>query len=77
MERSSVTAKYLGTPVITWRGIPIIPCDKLEVKAHISSKQWFGTTSILLPRVGEAEQGVVGLHQAGIQVRFLRAYLRA
>ena len=61
-----VTANIFGTPVITWRGIPIIPCDKLEVKSTYLSNQWFGTTSILLLRVGEAEQGVVGLHQAGI-----------
>lgn len=61
-----MTANIFGTPVITWRGIPIIPCDKLEVKSTYLSNQWFGTTSILLLRVGEAEQGVVGLHQAGI-----------
>jgi hypothetical protein len=61
-----VTANIFGTPVITWRGIPIIPCDKLEVKSTYLSNQWFGTTSILLLRVGEAEQGVVGLHQSGI-----------
>ncbi len=61
-----VTANIFGTPVITWRGIPIIPCDKLEVKSTYLSNQWFGTTSILLLRVGEEEQGVVGLHQAGI-----------
>jgi hypothetical protein len=30
------------------------------------SNQWLGTTSILLLRVGEADQGVVGLHQTGI-----------
>ncbi len=48
-------------PVITWRGIPLIPCDKLELTGRRS-----GTTSILLMRVGEADQGVVGLHQTGI-----------
>ena len=50
-----------GIPVITWRGVPLIPCDKLE-----TTGRRFGTTSILLLRVGEADQGVVGLHQAGI-----------
>ena len=60
------TIDLFGTPVITWRGIPLVPCDKLEVKSNYRSNQWYGTTSILLLRVGEADQGVVGLHQAGI-----------
>ncbi len=42
------------------------PCDKLEVKGRDGSRQASGTTSILLLRVGEADQGVVGLHQTGI-----------
>ena len=61
-----VTTNLFGYPVITWRGLPLIPCDKLELKSRYQSNQWFGTTSILLMRVGEADQGVVGLHQAGI-----------
>ncbi len=61
-----VTTNLFGTPVITWRGIPLVPCDKLEMKSRYQSNQWTGTTSILLLRVGEADQGVVGLHQAGI-----------
>lgn len=61
-----VTISLFGTPVIAWRGIPLVPCDKLEIKNRYQSSQWYGTTSILLVRVGEADQGVVGLHQAGI-----------
>jgi CRP-like cAMP-binding protein len=61
-----VTISLFGAPVITWRGVPLVPCDKLEVYSRNQSNQWFGTTSILLLRVGEADQGVVGLHQAGI-----------
>jgi hypothetical protein len=61
-----VTMNLFGTPVITWRGVPLVPCDKLEMKSRYQSNQWFGTTSILLMRVGEADQGVVGLHQSGI-----------
>jgi hypothetical protein len=61
-----VTIPLLGVPVITWRGVPLIPCDKLEMKGRHASSQPLGTTSILLVRVGEADQGVVGLHQAGI-----------
>ncbi len=61
-----VTMDLFGTPVIMWRGIPIVPCDKLEVNNRYQSNKWFGTTSILLVRVGEEDQGVVGLHQTGI-----------
>jgi CRP-like cAMP-binding protein len=62
-----VTTSLFGTPVITWRGVPLVPCDKLEMKSrYLSNQQRMGTTSILLLRVGEADQGVVGLHQAGV-----------
>jgi CRP-like cAMP-binding protein len=61
-----VTMNLFGFPVITWRGIPLVPCDKLEMKNRYQSNQWYGTTSILLMRVGEGDQGVVGLHQSGI-----------
>ena len=61
-----VTANLFGTPIITWRGVPLIPSDKLEIKGRYRSHQWLGTTNILLLRVGEADQGVVGLHQTGI-----------
>jgi hypothetical protein len=61
-----VTTTIFGSPVITWRGVPLIPSDKLEVKSRYAFNQWLGTTSILLLRVGEADQGVVGLHQQGI-----------
>jgi hypothetical protein len=61
-----VTINLFGSPVITWRGVPLVPCDKLEVYSRNQSNQWFGTTNILLFRIGEADQGVVGLHQAGI-----------
>jgi len=61
-----VTATMLGSPVLLWRGVPIIPCDKLEMKSRSQSNQSLGTTSILLLRAGESDQGVVGLHQAGI-----------
>ena len=54
------------TKVITWRGVPIIPSDKVEVKGQYLTNRGVGTTEIILVRVGEKEQGVVGLHQAGI-----------
>jgi CRP-like cAMP-binding protein len=61
-----VTQSIGGAPVITWRGVPIIPCDKLEINNRFQTRQSSGTTSILLLRLGEADQGVVGLHQTGI-----------
>jgi hypothetical protein len=60
------TVSVSGTSVITWRGVPLIPCDKLEIESRYQSNRWLGTTRILLVRVGEADQGVVGLHQTGI-----------
>ena len=62
------TTSIFGVPMITWRGIPLVPCDKLEIgqSSRTQSGKQFGTTNILLLRVGEEEQGVVGLHQTGI-----------
>jgi hypothetical protein len=51
------TVSLFGSPVLTWRGIPIVPSNKLEVKGN--------KTQILLMRTGESRQGVVGLYQPG------------
>jgi hypothetical protein len=48
-----------GHMVPAWRGIPIFPCNKIPISDT-------RTSSILLMRTGEKNQGVVGLHQAGI-----------
>ncbi|GHJ48416.1 Crp/Fnr family transcriptional regulator [Catellatospora sp. TT07R-123] len=48
-----------GSGVPAWRGVPLLPCNKIPVSEN-------GTTSILVMRLGEAEQGVIGLHQPGI-----------
>ncbi|MBO7103104.1 MAG: cyclic nucleotide-binding domain-containing protein [Bacteroidaceae bacterium] len=61
-----VTQDIFGTRVITWRGIPLIPSDKVEVKGQYLTNRGVGTTDIILVRAGEKNQGVVGLHQAGI-----------
>lgn len=61
-----VTTNIAGTVVILWRGIPIVPSDKLEIKGQYLTNRGVGTTEIILVRTGEKEQGVVGLHQAGI-----------
>ncbi|HEY7595451.1 MAG TPA: family 2B encapsulin nanocompartment shell protein [Actinophytocola sp.] len=48
-----------GTVVQSWRGVPILPCDKIPITdGHLSS--------ILVMRTGEADQGVIGLHETGI-----------
>jgi len=65
------TVALFGSQFITWRGVPLIPCDKLKVTN--------GKTNILLLRTGESRQGVVGLYQPnlpgqqsmGLSVRFM------
>ncbi len=47
-----------GSPFLTWRGLPLIPSDKVAIKGE--------KTNILLLRTGEKKQGVVGLFQPGI-----------
>jgi CRP-like cAMP-binding protein len=61
-----VTVNLFGSPFVTWRGVPIVPCDKLEVQNRTGNPEGPGKTNILLVRAGEKEQGVVGLHQMGI-----------
>lgn len=48
-----------GRTVRSWRGVPILPCDKIPVTKT-------RTSSILALRTGEADDGVIGLHQTGI-----------
>lgn len=57
------TVEMVGVPFVAWRGVPILPSDKLPLTPGDAGGQ---TSSILLLRVGEQEQGVVGLHQAGV-----------
>ncbi len=52
------TVSIYGSQFMTWRGIPIIPSDKVPVEN--------GRTKVLLMRVGEQRQGVVGLFQPGL-----------
>lgn len=65
-----VVVELFGSPFITWRGVPIIPSDKVPLTD--------GKTSVLLVRTGEDRRGVVGLFQPklvgeqspGLSVRF-------
>jgi len=52
------TVTLFGSPFLTWRGIPLVPSDKLKIED--------GKTNILLLRTGESRQGVVGLYQPGL-----------
>ena len=48
-----------GQHVPAWRGVPILPCNKIPISES-------RTTSIMLMRMGDKQQGVIGLHQQGI-----------
>lgn len=52
------TVSLFGSQFLTWRGLPLVPSDKVAVEG--------GKSKILLLRVGEKRQGVVGLYQPGI-----------
>lgn len=52
------TVSLFGSQFITWRGLPLIPSDKVPVVD--------GKSKILLLRVGEQRRGVVGLYQPGL-----------
>nr|WP_248962219.1 family 2B encapsulin nanocompartment shell protein [Sphaerisporangium perillae] len=60
-----------GSTVMAWRGVPILPCDKIPVTGR-------GLSSVLVMRIGEDDQGVIGLrrtglpdeYQPGLSVRF-------
>ncbi|MEU4998167.1 family 2B encapsulin nanocompartment shell protein [Streptomyces sp. NPDC021622] len=48
-----------GHHIPAWRGVPILPCGKIPVSEH-------QTSSIIAMRVGEDNEGVIGLHQTGL-----------
>ncbi|MCL2179631.1 MAG: hypothetical protein FWB83_00740 [Treponema sp.] len=61
------TINIHGGNFILWRGIPIVPTDKLLVDGVKKPKGKSGKTNILLIRTGESKRGVIGLHQSGLQ----------
>jgi hypothetical protein len=61
-----VTVNIAGGVFISWRGVPIIPTDKLFVDGLKNPKAKTGKTNILLVRSGEAKRGVIGLYQTGL-----------
>ncbi|MFJ4716539.1 family 2B encapsulin nanocompartment shell protein [Streptomyces sp. NPDC088785] len=48
-----------GHRVMAWRGVPLLPCDKIPITKE-------RTSSILIMRTGLEEQGVIGLRQTGL-----------
>jgi hypothetical protein len=54
------TVTLFGTPFLTWRGVPLIPSDKIAVRTKDHKSK------ILLVRIGEKKQGVIGLFQPGL-----------
>ncbi|MEV6521319.1 family 2B encapsulin nanocompartment shell protein [Longispora sp. NPDC051575] len=61
-----------GKRQLAWRGVPLYPCGKIPISKN-------RTTSILVMRTGEEDQGVIGLrpgplpdeYQPGLNVRFM------
>jgi hypothetical protein len=52
------TVSLFGSQFLTWRGLPIIPSDKVPLED--------GKTKVILLRTGEKRQGVIGLFQPGL-----------
>jgi CRP-like cAMP-binding protein len=55
----SPSTEVNGKIVPAWRNYPIFPCNKIPITKE-------GTSSILIFRTGEENQGVIGLHKTGI-----------
>lgn len=50
---------YADSMVPAWRGVPLLPCNKIPISSG-------ATSSVIAMRIGEDDQGVVGLHQTEI-----------
>lgn len=74
-----VIIERFGSFFLSWRGIPLIPSNKLLIDGQSDPAGKSGKTNILLIRTGEAKQGVIGLyqdhlpgeHSQGVSVRFM------
>jgi len=67
-----VTVSLFGATFLTWRGVPLVPTDKLFVDGQKNPKAKAGKTNILLVRTGEAKRGVIGLFQTKVPGEFSR-----
>ncbi|WP_182908755.1 family 2B encapsulin nanocompartment shell protein [Microbispora sp. H13382] len=53
------TVEFSGQKAPAWRGVPMLPCNKIPVNDK-------GISSIMVMRLGEKDQGVVGLRRTGL-----------
>jgi hypothetical protein len=53
------TVTVEGKTVQAWRGVPLLPSDKIPIASN-------NTTSILVLRTGADDEGVIGLRQTGL-----------
>ncbi|WP_441247526.1 family 2B encapsulin nanocompartment shell protein [Kitasatospora sp. McL0602] len=53
-----------GHKIVSWRGVPVFPCDKIPISKEC-------TSSVIVLRTGEDNEGVVGLHQTGLPDEYL------
>ncbi|MCT9933633.1 family 2B encapsulin nanocompartment shell protein [Planotetraspora sp. A-T 1434] len=53
------TVEAGGSRVTAWRGVPILPCDKIPISGQ-------GLSSVIVMRIGEEDQGVIGLRRTGL-----------
>jgi hypothetical protein len=49
----------LDSMVPSWRGIPLLPCNKIPITDEL-------TSSVIVMRTGEDNEGVIGLRQTGL-----------
>ncbi|QEK38161.1 cyclic nucleotide-binding domain-containing protein [Candidatus Cytomitobacter indipagum] len=58
-----VIVRMFGSNLITWRGVPLVPCDKIGItKRH----DGLAITNMMAIRLGMDKQGVVGLNKPDI-----------
>ncbi len=50
---------YADSLVPSWRGVPLLPCNKIPISDTM-------TSSVIVMRTGEDNEGVIGLHQTGL-----------
>lgn len=58
-----VIVRMFGSNLITWRGVPLVPCDKIGI---VKRRDGLAITNMLIMRLGMDKQGVVGLNKADI-----------
>jgi CRP-like cAMP-binding protein len=53
------TVNLQESNVPSWRGVPLLPCNKIPISGDL-------TSSVICMRTGEDNEGVIGLHQTGL-----------